>query len=46
MDGFVIEIDIDGCWHDVFMVDDHPMTDPNGAAILMVCNGSHQYTPK
>ena len=21
------------------------MTDPNGAAILMVCHGSHQYTP-
>ena len=21
------------------------MTDPNGAAIYMVCHGSHQYTP-
>ena len=23
----------------------YPMTDPNGAAILMVLHGSHQYTP-
>jgi len=28
MDLLQIEIEIDGCGHDVFMVDDNPMTDP------------------
>ena len=30
----------------IYHNDMYPMTDPTGAAILMVLHGSHQYTPK